>query len=150
MCARVVRMANKRGPNTDPAVQTEIHTLAAGGWNAAQIEAALLARSDLTGRVPGRRTIQKIARRMTVGPDRWAPLDVSPDEARLVLPVLGELIRRGIVTSLDPKIALAIAAVREIAPGLPLYDAFRFAVRYSMTPHRDERQQIDLDLARAV
>ena len=137
---------HSRGPTTPIDVVVEIHTLAAAGANAAQIERHLSAVPEFADRLPGLRTIQKFARQVKVGERTWSAMKAHPVEAHLVMPVLGELARRGIVTSLAPAMAQWIASVRRIRPEIDLYDAFRFAVRYqSATPA--QMQEIDVDLA---
>lgn len=78
------------------------------------------------------RTVQKIAKpfRGKASRERWSASRAEATEAALVLPVLGELIRRRSMDRLSPDLARWIANVRRIAPDMPLHEAYLMADRY--------------------
>lgn len=149
-------MAQRR--RTDPDIVLRIRELAVSGHTGPSIERLLSAEQpDLT---PSLRTIQGIMRETEAKPDEWwSVAEASPEEARLVLPVLAAQIRRrGQVEAayfakhgrhlsqlpagalrLHRELAEWIAKLRTIAPEMPDDDVYSLAIRYwfGSTPYLD-------------
>lgn len=147
-------MANrKRRPRRiDPEVVQRIRELSALGHHPAGIERHLSADEEFADRTPHVRTIQKVVRDITPAEPRdwWSVTEATAEEARLVLPVLAEQIRRRAnleaayearhgrrisdlpagALRIHRELAAWIAKLRTIAPELPLSEAYSLAIRY--------------------
>lgn len=154
-------MAQQR--RTEPDVIHRIQELAGSGYTGAAIERLLSVDPDYADRLPAIRTIQGIIRESGRSEEWWSVADASPDEARLVLPVLRWRARQ--LRSLDAAyrerhggppltgpvrlangLAIWIAKVRAIAPRLALDAAYRLALRYWTNPSPD----LDEELAQHI
>lgn len=134
---------------TDPDVVARIRELAVTGHTGPSIERLLSADVAYADRAPSLRTIQGIMRETEAKPaEWWSVTDASPEEARLVLPVLAEQIRRRAtieraylerhgkrLTNSPPEsfrlhreLAQWIAKLRAIAPDYP--EIYSLAIRY--------------------
>ena len=140
---------------TDPDVVQRIRELAVSGHTGPSIERLLSADPAYADLAPSLRTIQGIMREKVIEPaEWWSVADASPEEARLVLPVLASQIRRRAQLErayfakhgrrlsslpagafrLHRELAGWIARLRTIAPDMPVDDAYSLAIRYWFTP----------------
>lgn len=142
----------------DPDIVGRIRELAVTGHTGPSIERLLSV--DYADHTPSLRTIQGIMRERTADPSEWwSVTTATAEEARLVLPVLAEQIRRRatIETAYEAKhgrritdlpagalrihreLAEWIAKLRTIAPDLPLSEVYSLAIRYwfGATPYLD-------------
>lgn len=149
----------KPGPQhrrTNPDVIQRIRELAGDGYTGPAIERVLSGDPEYADRTPSLRTIQDIAREQPVHDEWWSVAEASPEEARLVLPVLAERIGylhgvhhlRGTVR-LAKGLGEWIARVRSIAPDLPLTEAYRTAWRYWSDPSPELDQAFALRIAQS-
>ena len=142
---------------TEPDVIHRIHELADLGYSGAAIERLLSADPDYADRLPSLRTVQDIIKDMwnTEEPEWWSVAQATPDEARLVLPVM--LYRARYLRKLDPDynmlplrlakgLAHWIAKVRGVAINLTPSEAYKLALRYYINPTPD----LDEELARRL
>jgi hypothetical protein len=131
-------MTQGRGRRTDPDVRQAIEALAGQGWSTARMIALLDADSRYADRVPAVRTVQAIAsphRRSARPGTPWTFLDADPDDARLLLPMLAQLQRRG-VPWVTGDVAAWLVRIARAAPGVDPGAALLAAVRY-LTCARD-------------
>lgn len=154
-------MAQRR--RTDPEIVQRIRELAVTGHTGPSIERLLSV--DYADRTPSLRTIQGIMRERTAEPaEWWSVTEATAEEARLVLPILAEQIRRRATLEatyfekhgrrisdlpvgalrIHRELAGWIAKLRTIAPELPLSDAYSLAIRYWFA---DDNPYLDAYLA---
>lgn len=144
----------KRGIHTDPDIRAEIEARARIGFTAAGIERLLASDPRFAGRVPADRTIRNIVRiAQASGHDeprsarkRWDALAAAPDDAALVLPVWGAVLRwTGMQGQIGARLydddATWIAWIRRVAPQIPPLEAFHLAGAYSR--HAARKQSLD-------
>lgn len=151
-------MAQRR--RTNPDVVLRIRELTWAGHTGPSIERLLSADPQYADSAPSLRTIQSIMRETEAKPDEWwSVAESSPQEARLVLPVLAAQIRRRAeleqvyfakhgrrlsplpagALRLHRELAGWIAKLRTIEPEIPVNDAYSLAIRYwfGATPYLD-------------
>lgn len=127
----------------DPDVLAEIRTLLIDGYAPRRVFELVGQRHE--DRAPSLRTIYSIAAelRPQSGPG-WSLATADPGEAALVLPVLAAVVRRsdGRLGHFTEETAAWIARIRRVAPRLPLYESYRWAVRYqtAIAAGRDTRE----------
>lgn len=140
-----------RRRSLDPDVQQALERLLAAGFSPARAVQRLDQEAQLTGRVPSLRTVQRVASELRPPDtsDTWRLVEADPDEARLVLPVLGALIEAGSMTSITQETARWIARIQRAAPGLAPLDVARFALRY-LSAEMGERPTGEIDRALAL
>lgn len=117
------------GPRIPPDVRTAILEYASDGHSAPDIADVLNRDPTMRGRVPGVRAIQKIAR--GAGP-RWSVATGDPDDAALVLEVLGAIVThyQGGIRTISTRLAALVVMIRRAAPECPPLHAYRLATRY--------------------
>ncbi|MBA3779736.1 MAG: hypothetical protein H0X16_10655 [Chloroflexi bacterium] len=130
-----------RGKRTRPEVRTRIRELYLEGNNAAQIQRKLDEEEHWADDVPALRTIQHLVRQMAGPRDTsgdWSVTGADADEARLVLPVLAEVITRtrGRVKRFTRKQGEWIAKLSRIDPNLPAWYVYDLAKAY--IAHEDQ------------
>ncbi len=142
-----VRQSRRRRRSTDQAVVQRIHELAAIGRTAGEVERQL-ALDGLD--VPAYRTISNIAReaRQTAG-DTWSLADredMTSDDAGLVLPVLGELLKlsKWEVRHVTKEEAAWIVRIRRAVPDVPPFESLQLARQY-LQREKDGQPTDDLD-----
>lgn len=115
-------------------MQASIELLTRLGHPVAEIQRSLERDERFVGRVPGYRTVQRIAAEVNLpdGSGTWHPIQADPEEAALVLPVLARVIEvsKGKIREFTNDQARYIARVRLMVPDLPLYAAFQAAESY--------------------
>ena len=109
----------------------------------------LRADEALRDRVPSLRTIVSMAAELrSTDAETWTVGEADPEDARLVLPVLADLIRAGQMTSVTRETGRWIAIVRGIVPDLPTIEVLLFASRYQAALARgDSTHELDVELA---
>lgn len=101
---------------------------------------------------PSERTIYDLQREMrpAAGPG-WRMATADPDDAALILPVLGAVTRNsdGRIGHFTNQTASWIARIRRVAPALDPIATYRWAVRYqSTTTAGRDTGDLDRELAR--
>jgi hypothetical protein len=128
----------RQGKGTDPDVADAIRdmSLRDSRWSASAIHRVLDDDERFRGRVPEPRTITRYMTKVrTVDPaERWQLLDATLDEARLVLPVLREILQvtDGRVRWFSRAEASIIARLRAAtSETIPAWNAYSYAVAWS-------------------
>lgn len=121
-------MANP-GQKLDEDVRTAIERLSRDGFTPKEIERRLAADEDFRARVPSDKTIQKyrrgvLAQLSAAAAAPWSPIDSTPAEVALILPVLAEVIERTARRDITVNEAEWIVRIRTVAPDLPLWEAY--------------------------
>lgn len=124
----------KRGQRTDPDVRAEVERLSLEGWWAAAIHRKLTDDQRFRGRVPEPRTIQNLVRQATPRDPSgvWVLAEATAENARLVLPVLAEVLRRtdGRKSHLTRGEGDWISRLGGAVPDLPGWWVYELAHRY--------------------
>lgn len=141
-------------------VLAEIESLATiAGASGSAIHRTLAADERFADReLPSERTVQDIVRELDYRDDSepWSLTSAAmPDEGALVMPVLGELIRREEVeqTHITRAEADWIVRIRRAAPDMPLFATYRFARFYLALEDSDRADGLavgDLDAVMAL
>lgn len=130
-------MARRRQPRIDSDIQAFIDEFALKGWGPSHIYEELSQQKQFKGRtLPRVRTVQRRVKDLTprdpTGPWRWWEDD--PDDARLALDVLAEVIVRteGRVTQFMQREADWISRLRRMLPEVSLWEIYMLARGYYM------------------
>ena len=146
-------MQRGKRSSIDPDVRHAIEDDLLAGFSPKRTLDRLSGDKRYAGRLPSARTVGYIAAQLRPPTDEhtWRLTSAAPEEAALVLPVLAELQRRSEarVFSLTNSTARWVAHIRQIAPSLEPFEAFRFAVRYQRAIHDNlDTADLDAELAR--
>jgi hypothetical protein len=135
------------GARVDPDVRHAIESFLARGWTPTSVLRMLEGDRQFAGRTPSLRTVTSM--KAGLSPDRsgtWSPFLAEPDEAALVMPVLVDLVRGEVLTSITRATARCIARVRLLAPHLEVGEVLRWAGAYLVAG--EDPADVDLEFAR--
>lgn len=137
---------------TDPDVLAFVRELASKGYAPRRIFDRLGQTDRFSGRTPSLRTLYALIGEMTPTPGPgWRMAAADPDDAALILPVLGAVTRNsdGRIGHFTDATAGWIARIRRVAPMLEPIAAYRWAVRYqTATAAGRDTGELDRELSR--